>query len=182
MHCRKSFSHAFYATPNFFGIFRRVFIYSVKAYIKLYYRRPKLSTSLTLADAVCLFCLLQFATNAPAKTFSITKNATSPYRCRECALPTAARRAAGLLMLLTTIHCFCPCQSSPRNIYLFFAAGRAQPNVDGAVRLCCQQQNFAFAPVDICCKIFNKTRRRLRKPNLTLTTLCAKNVPTLNNR
>ena len=40
----------------------------------------------------------------------------------------------------------------------------AQPNVDGAVRLCCQQQNFAFAPVDICCKVVNKTRRRLRKP------------------
>ena len=95
-------------------------------------------------------------------------------------MPAAARRATGLLMLLTTIHCFCPCQSSPRNIYLFFAAGRAQPNVDGAVRLCCQQQNFAFVPVDICCKIFNKTRRRLRKPNLTLTALCTKNVPTLN--
>ena len=40
----------------------------------------------------------------------------------------------------------------------------AQPDVDGAVRLCCQQQYFAFDPVDICCKVVNKTRRRLRKP------------------
>ena len=127
---------------------------------------------LILSAAICDKC--------PCRDFSCHKKAILQCRCRECALPAAARRATGLLMLLTTIHCFCLCQSSPRNIYLFFAAGRAQPYVDGVVYLYARRLYSAFALVKDYREVFNKIRRRLRKPNLTLTALCTKNVPTLN--
>ena len=39
-----------------------------------------------------------------------------------------------------------------------------QPNVDDAVFLYDRRQYSAFAPVKDYCKVFNKTRRRLRKP------------------
>ena len=55
-----------------------------------------------------------------------------------------------------------------------------QPDVDGVVCIYARRLYSAFALVKDYREVFNKIRRRLRKPNLTLTALCAKNVPTLN--